>query len=69
MDPTWEVDYVLNIANETTAKCSASFFMGDTPDKMQQIGDTQTYSVRKGIVPGEEVNMEHLLGSLNPYTC
>ena len=47
MDPTWEIDYVFNIADENTAKCSASFFMGDTPDKMQQIGDTQTYLVRE----------------------
>ena len=45
LDPTWELTHEFPISDENTAKCSASFFMGEGED-MKQIGDTQTYLVR-----------------------
>ena len=46
LDPTWELTHEFPISDENTAKCSASFFMGEGED-MKQIGDTQTYLVRE----------------------
>ena len=44
LDPTWELTHEFPISDENTAKCSASFFMGEG-EEMKQIGDTQTYLV------------------------